>query len=189
MDTLLDEAAWSELTLREALTFLVERAITRRDARRIGMASKLAQFPFVRELDGFDFEAQPSLDPRQLRDLAVCRWIAHGYTVLFLAPPGTGKTHRVVALGREAIRQNYSYRLREGTQLPRYRVQERPRQSERQFADNGPSVRSIEAVGSMSRSSAPAAHGTGNHHTFERHSHRTGSAEPVLHPGLHFFAE
>jgi DNA polymerase III delta prime subunit len=28
--------------------------------------------------------------------------------LLFLGPPGTGKTHLAVALGREAIRQNYS---------------------------------------------------------------------------------
>jgi len=69
---------------------------------------KIAQFPFVRELDGFEFDAQPSLDPGQIRELATCRWIAHGDTTLFLGPPGTGKTHLAVALGREAIRQNYS---------------------------------------------------------------------------------
>lgn len=69
LDTLLDEAARSKMNLREALGFLVSREIARRDERRISMSSKLAQFPFVRELDGFDYEAQPSLDQEQIRKL------------------------------------------------------------------------------------------------------------------------
>ena len=44
LDTLLDEAARSEMNLREALTFLAEREIARRDARRIGMATVLLPF-------------------------------------------------------------------------------------------------------------------------------------------------
>lgn len=108
LDSLLDEAARSKMTLREALAFLVGREIARRDERQISMASKIAQFPFVRELSGFEFDAQPSLDPGQIRELATCRWIAHGDTTLLLGPPGTGKSHLAVSLGREAIRQNYS---------------------------------------------------------------------------------
>jgi DNA replication protein DnaC len=61
------------------------------------MASKIAQFPFVREIDSFEFDAQPSLDPGQIRDLAACRWIAHGDATLFLGPPGTGKTQVSIA--------------------------------------------------------------------------------------------
>ena len=55
-----------QLTLREAVAFLVDREVARRNERRLGMA----HFPAVRELAGFDFKAQPSVDKRHIRDLA-----------------------------------------------------------------------------------------------------------------------
>lgn len=84
------------------------------------MASKIAHFPTVRDLSGFDFSAQPSLDPGQIRDLAVCRWIAHGDTLLLLGPSGVGKTPLAIALGREAIREGYSAALGKAHQEGRF---------------------------------------------------------------------
>ena len=73
LDSLLDEAAKRELTLREALTFLIEREVARKDERRIEMAGKIAHFPMVRDLDGFDFAAQPWIDKKQIRETAAGR--------------------------------------------------------------------------------------------------------------------
>src|ERR671910_1336229 len=103
LDSLLDEAAQRELTLRETLTLFCEREIARKDERRIEMAMSIAKFPYVRDLAGFDFKAQPSLDPKRIRDLATGRFIANGETLLLLGPPGVGKTHLAVAIGRAAI--------------------------------------------------------------------------------------
>ena len=108
LDNLLDEAARQDLSLRETLAFLCEREITRRNERRIDMAGKIAHFPYARDLGGFDFAAQPSIDARQIRELAACRWVAHGEALLLLGPPGVGKTHLAIALGRAAIRAGYS---------------------------------------------------------------------------------
>jgi DNA replication protein DnaC len=98
LDSLLDEAARRDLTLREALAFLCNREVARKDERRIEMALKIAHFPCARELDGFDFAAQPSLDPHQIRELATSRWIAHGDALLLLGPPGVGKSQVSIAM-------------------------------------------------------------------------------------------
>ncbi len=108
LDTLLDEAARRELNLRESLAFLCEAEVARKEQRRIAMTTSIAKFPYVRTLDAFDFEAQPAVDPKQIRELATSRWVGNGDALLLLGPPGVGKTHLAVALGREAIERGYS---------------------------------------------------------------------------------
>jgi DNA replication protein DnaC len=61
LDSLVDEAARGELTVREAMSLFCEREIARKDERRIEMTIGLARFPFVRDLDGFDLAAQLSM--------------------------------------------------------------------------------------------------------------------------------
>lgn len=108
LDTLLEEAARRDLDLRQTLAHLCTAEVEHRDQRRVAMGTSIAKFPFVRTLDDFDFDAQPSLDAKLVRELAISRWVANGDNVLLLGPPGVGKTHLAVGLGRAAIARGYS---------------------------------------------------------------------------------
>ena len=71
--------------------------MARRDERRIQMGMSIAKFPFVRTLEGFEYDAQPTGDAKQIRELATSRWVANGDSLLLLGSPGVGKTHLAVA--------------------------------------------------------------------------------------------
>lgn len=108
LDNLLDEASRKKMNLREALAFFCEQEMLYREQTRNRRGFSMAKFPYDRTLEQFDFGAQPSLDTGQIRELGTCRWIANGDSLLLFGPPGVGKTHLAVALGRAAIGLGYT---------------------------------------------------------------------------------
>ncbi|GHT02554.1 hypothetical protein AGMMS50276_32520 [Synergistales bacterium] len=108
LDNLLDVASKEKLSYRELVYRLCCEEVRHKDTNRIRMGLNIAHFPCVRTFDSFDWSAQPSVDRQQIEELRHCRWIANGETLLFLGPPGVGKTHLAIALGRDAIERGYS---------------------------------------------------------------------------------
>ena len=84
-----------------------EQAAATRD-RRLTARLRYARFPYRRSIEDFDFEFQPSVDPKLVADLATLRFTQAGNGVLILGPVGVGKTHLASAFGHIAIRRRLS---------------------------------------------------------------------------------
>jgi DNA replication protein DnaC len=108
LDGALEEAAKKQLPYLDFLDLLLAEEIRLRQEKAVEFKIRMARFPFVKTLEDFDFRAQPSVDERQVRELATLRFLERGENIILLGPPGVGKTHLAVALGLQAIMGGYS---------------------------------------------------------------------------------
>ena len=113
--------------------------VARKDERRIQMGMSIAKFPCVRTLDGFEFDAQPSVDPKQIRELATSRWVANGDSLLLLGPPGRGQDAPGGGAGREAIVRGYSMLFVPATALVTQLAERTPKAGWRRSCCTSPS--------------------------------------------------
>lgn len=104
----LQRAAQGDRPYADFLLDLLEAEARVRRETRLKNALKRARLPFIKTLEQFDFAFQPSIDQRELRELRTLRFVHEAGNVLFLGPPGVGKTHLAVALTSDAIRAGFS---------------------------------------------------------------------------------
>src|SRR5215471_7211227 len=93
-----------ETFLQRALATELEGREHKAMARRL----KAARIPCTKTLDGFDFSFQPTLSERRLRELADLSFVRTCTNIVFLGPPGTGKTHLSLALADRALTAGHS---------------------------------------------------------------------------------
>jgi DNA replication protein DnaC len=108
LDALLSEAARRDPTYLDFLDGLLGDELASKQRKRVAMGIQIAHFPSVKTLDDFDFGFQTSVDQKLVRELATGRFIANAENVLVFGPPGVGKTHLAIALGRAAVETGHS---------------------------------------------------------------------------------
>ena len=103
LETLLQHAAKEESSYLDFLDRVLGEEVASKNEKRMKMGAQIAHFPLQRSLEDFDFSLQPSIDRALIRELETGRYLANGDNVLLLGPPGVGKTHLAIGLGRRAI--------------------------------------------------------------------------------------
>lgn len=103
----LQEAAANRLSHGEFLELILQDELNVRHQRQMSRRTKAADFHSLKPLDEFDWSFNPSIHKKEIFDLATCNFIREGKDVLFLGPPGVGKTALAQALGYEAIKADF----------------------------------------------------------------------------------
>ena len=100
-------AAAEKLSLTAALERLLAPRGRRHRSPPPGRAAAVRLTADPGTLEDFDFDAQPAVDRKLITELATCRYLDSATNVLLIGPPGTGKTHLAVGLGRAAAEAGY----------------------------------------------------------------------------------
>lgn len=103
----LQEAAANRLTHHEFLELLLQDELNVRKERLLARRTNNADFRHLRTLEDFDWRFNPTIPRKQIYDLAAGQFIGKAIDILFLGPPGVGKTHLAQAIGYEAIKMNF----------------------------------------------------------------------------------
>ncbi len=87
---------------------LLEEEVAAKEQRRIETALKISGLPYIKSIDDFDFTFQPGLDKQKIMGLFDLNFIRDKGNVIFLGPPGVGKTHLAVSLALKACQSGMS---------------------------------------------------------------------------------
>lgn len=104
----LHEAVSNSLSHREFLELTLQDELLTRDDRKMNRRVTAAAFRDQRRLEDFDFSFNPSIKKSLIFELATGRFVQEKRDVLFLGPPGTGKSHLAQCIGMSAIRCGYT---------------------------------------------------------------------------------
>lgn len=108
LPALLETARQQQLSYEAFLELALRTELAERQTRAQERRMRGARLPFAARLESFDFRFQPSVSERLLRELAGLSFVKTATNVVFLGPPGVGKTHLACSLATAALDAGHS---------------------------------------------------------------------------------
>ena len=100
----LDHIESGAKTVIDALYELTELEMNFKTERAMNACVKVANFPFLKTFDDFNFSFQPSINKEQLINFKYLRFLDEKENIVFIGSPGVGKTHLATSIGIEAAK-------------------------------------------------------------------------------------
>jgi DNA replication protein DnaC len=100
---LVSQAEANEISHLEFARILAEHETSVREQKRISLNLKRAGFPVLKRLEEFDYRWQTTITKRQVNQLLDFRFVEDRENLVFIGPPGVGKTHLASGIALKAI--------------------------------------------------------------------------------------
>jgi DNA replication protein DnaC len=104
----IESADLKSMSYQDLLLTILKSEIEHKDKKARERRLKNAGFPVVKKIEEFDLTFQKSITQKQINRLLELEWIDRMYNLIFLGPPGVGKTHISIALGVKAVEAGYN---------------------------------------------------------------------------------
>ena len=104
---LVSQAEKNEISHLQFAEMLADHELAMREKNRIRLNLKRASFPVLKHLEEFDYRFQTTITKRQIKSLLDFSFIDNRENIIFIGPPGVGKTHLASGLGLKAIEAGY----------------------------------------------------------------------------------
>ncbi|SDZ13495.1 IS21-like element helper ATPase IstB [Nitrosomonas sp. Nm58] len=107
LEQLLSQAQANDISYLQFAEALVVHEHNQRNSKRIEQNRKRAAFPLHKSLEEFDYRFQTTISKREINSLLDFSFIDNRENVVFIGPPGVGKTHLAIGIGLKAIDAGY----------------------------------------------------------------------------------